>query len=54
MNLKDSFALAEESVHQESNFFTSSLDVGSLFINIPLEETINICANLFYDNEDVI
>ena len=54
MNLKDSFAFAEEIVHHNSNFFMGSLDVGSLFINIPLEETINICANLFYDNEDVI
>ena len=31
-----------------------SLDVDSLFTNIPLEETINICSNLLYDNEDVI
>ena len=31
-----------------------SHDVDSLFTNIPLEETINICTNLFYTNEDVI
>ena len=31
-----------------------SLDVGSLFTNITLEETINICTNLIYDNVDVI
>ena len=31
-----------------------SLDVDSLFTNIPLEETINICTNLIYDNVDVI
>ena len=31
-----------------------SLDVDSLFTNIPLEETINICTNLRYNNEDVI
>ena len=54
MNLKDSFAFAEEIVHHNCNFFMGSLDVGSLFINIPLEETINRCANLFYDNADVI
>ena len=30
------------------------LDVDSLFTNVPLEETINICNNLLYDNEDVI
>ena len=31
-----------------------SLHVDSLFANIPLEETINICTNLLYNNEDVI
>ena len=31
-----------------------SLDADSLFTNIPLEETINICTNLLYNNEDVI
>ena len=31
-----------------------SLDVDSLFTNIRLEETINICTNLLYNNEDVI
>ena len=34
--------------------FMGSLDVDSLFTNIPLEETINICTNLLYNNEDVI
>ena len=28
-----------------------SLDVDSLFTNMPLEETINICTNLLYNNE---
>ena len=31
-----------------------SLDVDLLFTNTPLEETINICSNLFYNNEDFI
>ena len=31
-----------------------SLDVDSLFTNIPFEETINICTNLLYSNEDII
>ena len=31
-----------------------SLDVDSLFTNIPLEEAINICTNLLYNNEDDI
>ena len=31
-----------------------SLDIGSLFTNIPPEETMNICTNLLYNNKDVI
>ena len=37
--VKDSFAFAEEIVEQDSEFFMGSLDVDSLFTNIPLEET---------------
>ena len=39
--VKNSFALAEEIVHQNSKLYMGSLDVHSLFTNIPLEETIN-------------
>ena len=52
--VKDSFAFAEEIVHQDSKLFMGSLDVNSLFANIPLEETIIICTNLLYNDEDVI
>ena len=31
-----------------------SLYVDSLFINIPLDETINICTNIAYSEQDVI
>ena len=31
-----------------------SLGDDSLFTNIPLEEAINICTNLLYNNEDII
>ena len=48
--MKGSFAFAEEAVHQDGNLFTGSLDVDSLFTNIPLKETINMCANLVYKN----
>ena len=40
--VKDSFAFAEEIVHQDGKLFMGSLDVDSLFTNIPLKETINI------------
>ena len=52
--VKDSFAFAEEIVHQDGKLFMGSLDVDSLFTNMPLEETINICTNLLYNNVDVI
>ena len=40
--------------HQYSKLFIGSLDVNSLFTNIPLEKTINICTKLLYNNEDVV
>ena len=52
--VKDYFASAEEIVHQDSKLSMGILDVDSLFTNIPLEDTINICTNLLYDNEDII
>ena len=52
--VQDSFAFAEEIVHQDSKLFMGSLDVDSLFTNISLEETINKCTNLLYNNKDVI
>ena len=47
---KDSFAFAEEIVEQDPEFFMGSLDVDSLFTNMPLEETIDICTNALYEN----
>ena len=52
--VKDSFGFAEETVHQDGKLFMGSLDFDLLFTNIPLEETINICTNLLYNNVDVI
>ena len=52
--MKDSFAFAEEIVHQDGNLSTGSLDVDSLFTNITLKETMNIFSNLVYKNIDVI
>ena len=49
----DSFHFAEEIFQQDSNLHMASLDIDSLFTNIPLEETIDICVdNLFNDNEN--
>ena len=54
LTVKDSFAFAEEIVHHDGKLFIGSLDVDSLFTNIPLKETNNICINLLYNNVDVI
>ena len=49
-----SFHFVEEIVDQQHDLFMGSLDVDSLFTNIPLEETIEICTNeLFKESESV-
>ena len=52
--VKDSFAFAEEIPQQADKLFMGSLDVNTLFTNTLLEETIKICTNFLYNNEDVI
>ena len=46
--VKDSFSFAGEIVEQDSNLCMVSFDVESLFTNIPLDETINICTDRVY------
>ena len=49
----DSFHFAEEIRKQDPNLYMASLDVDSLFANIPLDETIDICIDSLYnDNEN--
>ena len=52
--VKDSFSLVNETFEQDSSFHPSSLDLDSLFKNIPLEETINICTESIYDQNDIV
>ena len=52
--VKDSFAFAEEIVEQDFEFFMGSLYVDSLFTNILLEETIDICANTLFENKEKV
>ena len=52
-SVKDSFCLSEDIVNQNSNFIMGSLDVDSLFTNIPLEETINICCDTPFKEIDI-
>ena len=35
-------------------YFMASLDVESLFTNIPLEETIKICCDSLYKNQELL
>ena len=48
--VKDSFQFAEEICEQDPTLSTGSLDVDSLFTNIHLDETIDICANQLFEN----
>ena len=48
--IKNSFEFAKEVVEQDYGFMTS-LDVESVFTNIPLEETINISCDSLFANE---
>ena len=43
--VKDSFSFAEEITKYDSSLFMASLNVESLFTNIPLKETINNCVS---------
>ena len=52
--IKDTFCFAKEIVEQDSSLVMGSLDDDSLFTNIPLDETINICINTVYSEQDVI
>ena len=52
--VKDTFTFAEDVRTQNSAFFMSSFDVDSLFTNIPLNETIEICCDeLFRSRNNV-
>ena len=51
--IRDSFTFAD-AIHNSkdsNNLFMCSFDISSLFTNIPLEETINICADALYYND---
>ena len=52
--VSDSFCFLKEIVEQDSSLVMGSLDVDLLFTNIPLDETIDICTNTIYSEEDVI
>ena len=47
--VKDSFSFCKEIIDQNPNLYMASFDVQSLFTNIPLDETINICVDMIYN-----
>ena len=47
--VKDSFDFAKDITQQSSKLFMVSLDVDSLFTNVPLDETIEICVNELFN-----
>ena len=50
--VKNSFAFAEEAVGPDLEFFMGNLDIDSLFTNILLEKTIEICANTIFETTE--
>ena len=45
---------SKEICEQNSKYFVASLDVECLFTNIPLEETIKICCDSLYKNQELL
>ena len=52
--IKDSFSFVNELLSVSSIPFMCSLDVVSLFTNIPVDETIDICINLLYEKINIV
>ena len=48
----DSFHFAEEICKQDPNLYMASLDIDSLFTNLPLDETIDICIDSLYKDDE--
>ena len=49
--LKDSSEFAKDIINQNLGCFMASLDVDSLFTNVPLDETIRICIDELFKSE---
>ena len=52
--VKNSFEFSKEICGQNPEYFMASLDVESLFTNTPLKETIKICCDLLYENQELL
>ena len=47
--VKDSFSFCKEIVNQNAQLSMASFDIESLFTNIPLDETVDICVDIVYN-----
>jgi hypothetical protein len=47
-SVNDSFSLADNIREQNGSLYMTSFDISSLFTNIPLDETIEICVNTVF------
>ena len=52
--VKDLLYFAEEICMQDPSLSVGSLDVDSLFTNIPLKKTIDLCINQLFENTDTV
>ena len=49
--IKDTFSFAKEVLQFNASLFMASFDITSLFINIPLTETLSLCVQNLYRNQ---
>ena len=54
LTVKNSFEFSIEICEQSPEYFMASLDVESLFTSIPLYETIKICCESLYKNQELL
>ena len=52
--IKDSFSFCEELKNFNTNLIMASFDVESLFTNIPLQETIDLCVQKLFEDKNFI
>ena len=52
--VKDSFDFVKDITQQSSKLFMASLDVDSFFINVPLDETVEICVNKSFKSSQTV
>ena len=49
--VKDSFSFSNEIRNKSTSLYMASFDIQSLFTNIPLNETIDICLELLFNKK---